>query len=79
MCSRQRYPGLVKGTRHVWVKPAYTPVEFPGLVLGWRSTPDGWEAQVTYVERGDRVVIHWIAADQLRPVASSPQTHTAYG
>lgn len=46
--------------RHVWVRPEHTPTEMAGLVLEWRQTPDGWEAQVTYVEPRGRAVTEWL-------------------
>lgn len=55
--------------RHVFVRPAHSPVECPGLVIAWRkSAPDAWEAQVTYVEPRGRVVTEWLPADRMRPV-----------
>jgi hypothetical protein len=67
------------GVRHVWVRPAFVPVELPGFVLAWRSTADGWEGLVTYADRDGRIVTDWLPAANLRPIKSSPQTGSAYG
>jgi hypothetical protein len=56
------------GVRHVWVRLAFVPVELPGLVLHWRSTENGWEGLVAYVDREGRTVTDWLAATALRPV-----------
>jgi hypothetical protein len=62
---------------HVWVnlsnlstQPAQ---EYPGLVLGWRRTSDGYEAQVVYVipsrtqRHSDASQIAWLPASKLKP------------
>jgi hypothetical protein len=67
------------GVRHVWVRPAFVPVELPGLVLDWRSTPEGWQGLVNYVDREGRIVTEWLPAANLRPVKTAPQTGSAYG
>lgn len=66
--------------RHVWVRQEHIPSELPGLVLEWRQTPDGWEAQVVYVDPGGSTTIEWVPAGRLRPVeGSAPRTGSAYG
>jgi hypothetical protein len=62
---------------HVWVnlsnlttQPAQ---EYPGLVLGWRRTSDGYEAQVVYIipsrtqRHSDASQIAWLPASKLKP------------
>jgi hypothetical protein len=53
--------------RHVWVDTD-TGGQHPGLVLEWRKTRDGWEAQVAVV-RTNSVLTTWIPATALHPVA----------
>lgn len=67
------------GVRHVWVRPAFVPVELPGLVIDWRSGDTGWEGLVTYADRDGRIVTEWFPAAQLRPIRVPPQTGSAYG
>ena len=67
------------GVRHVWVKPAFVPVEAPGLVLIWKRTPDGWQALVTWIESGGRVVTDWVEPAELRPIQSQRSTGSRYG
>ena len=67
------------GVRHVWVRPAFVPVELPGLVLDWRSTDEGWQGLVNYVDRDGRIVTEWLPAANLRPIKTAPQTGSAYG
>ena len=55
--------------RHVWCRPPFVPVEFPGFVLAWKQLEDGvWEALVTYVDKHEQIVTEWIPADRVRPV-----------
>ena len=59
--------------RHVFVNVSrlkQAPAEYPGLLIDWRQTTRGWEAQVAYVVDGDESSLHvaWCAADQLRPL-----------
>ncbi len=64
----------------MWVRPAFTPVEMPGLVLEWRRDGEGaWRALVTWVETRGRVVTAWVPAEELRPVQAPPQTGSLYG
>jgi hypothetical protein len=53
--------------RHLWVRPEQSPTEMPGLVLECRQNPD-WEALVTYIEPGGRVITDWVPEDQVRSV-----------
>lgn len=59
--------------RHVWINLSNlnrAPAEFPGVIITWRRTTTGWEAQVAYVTATDaRETLHvtWTAADHLRP------------
>lgn len=62
----------------MWVRPAYVPVEVPGLVLLWDRTPDGWRALVTWIEQGGRVATDWVAVADLRPIPSRPSTGSRY-
>jgi hypothetical protein len=62
---------------HVWVNlsnlTSHVAQEYPGLVLGWRRTSDGYEAQVVYVIPGrnqrhsDSSQIAWLPASKLKP------------
>ena len=55
--------------RHVWVTDSDVPA--PGLVLDWRRSDrhlPGWEAQVAVV-RGGAVLVTWVDASHLQPVA----------
>lgn len=63
----------------MWVRPSFTPVEMPGLVLGWKREGDGWEALVTWVEPRGRVVTDWVKSEELRPVKATPSTGSMYG
>jgi hypothetical protein len=64
---------------HVWVNlsnlTTQVAQEYPGLVLGWRRTSDGYEAQVVYVIPGkthrysDASQIAWLPASKLKPRA----------
>lgn len=60
----------MSGVRHVWVRPGKGPTEMPGLVLGWRQTPE-WEAQVIYVDPRGRTEIAWLPVDELRPLGNA--------
>lgn len=73
------YSGVMAGVRHVWVRPAFVPVELPGLVIDWRSGDQGWEGLVSYADRNGRIVTEWLPAANLRPIKTSPQTGSAYG
>lgn len=57
-----------KQRRHVWVRSGGGPT-YPGLVLAWRRTGDGfgWEAQVA-VARPGSVLTSWLPAADLTPV-----------
>ena len=57
-----------KQRRHVWVRSGGDLV-YPGLVLAWRRTSDGfgWEAQVA-VARPGSVLTSWLPAADLTPV-----------
>lgn len=60
--------------RHCWVQgPAEDPGPFPGLLLAWRRSPDGWLGRVAYVlldEHARPVLIDtWVAAGSLRPAS----------
>lgn len=62
---------------HVWVNlsnlTTQVAQEYPGLVIGWRRTSDGYEAQVVYVIPGknqrhsDASQIAWFPATKLKP------------
>lgn len=62
---------------HVWVNLSNLETqiaqEYPGLVLGWRRTSDGYEAQVVYVvpsrtqRYSDASQIAWLPAGKLKP------------
>ncbi|WP_370287881.1 hypothetical protein [Nocardioides sp.] len=67
------------GVRHVWVRPAFVPVELPGLLIEWRCDDDGWRGLVSYADRDGRIVTEWLPAGNLRPIKSSPNTGSAYG
>lgn len=58
---------MAAGRRHVWVAvPGGS--RLPGLVVAWRRDGDGWQAHVALV-RDDAVLLRWVAAADLRPVA----------
>ncbi|CAN5294404.1 hypothetical protein BH09ACT10_BH09ACT10_26180 [soil metagenome] len=59
---------------HVWVQLSHLSKmaqrEYPGLLLGWRKTGSGWEAQVIWIIPGagsDSAHVDWVSAHQLRP------------
>ena len=55
---------------HVYVNVSRlkrAPAEYPGLLIDWRRTTRGWEAQVVYVTEVGGTAVLWCAADQLRP------------
>lgn len=64
---------------HVWVNlsnlTTQVAQEYPGLVIGWRRTSDGYEAQVVYVvpsrtqRHSDASQIAWLPASKLKPRA----------
>jgi hypothetical protein len=54
--------------RHVWVDVSGG-YRHAGLVVSWRRTSDGgWEAQVA-VARDASILVQWVPADRLTPVA----------
>lgn len=55
------------------------PTEFPGLVLDWKQTPDGWQALTIYVKPGGATHIEWFDSEHLRPILTSPRIGSAYG
>lgn len=67
-------PPTASRVRHVWVNLSYVEkvdTGYPGVIIDWRRSANGWEAQVAYVTDGKRSTLHvtWCAAEQLRPVA----------
>lgn len=52
--------------RHVWamMSGGYT---YPGLILAWRRTDRGWEAQVAVAMRGT-VLVRWLPGTHVRPI-----------
>ncbi|MCW2790457.1 MAG: hypothetical protein JWQ91_1264 [Aeromicrobium sp.] len=62
---------------HVWVNLSnlanQSTQEYPGLVIGWRRSSDGYEAQVVYVIPGkvqrysDSALVAWLPAHKLKP------------
>ncbi len=58
---------MAAGRRHVWVTVPGG-IRLPGLVVAWRRDGDGWQAQVALV-RDDAVLLRWVSAADLRPVA----------
>lgn len=63
---------------HVWVKATTTPDQWPGLVLDWRRSGEGWEALVVY-KRTEDAVTEWVDQQRLTPIPSQPSAGTAYG
>lgn len=58
--------------RHVRVNlsnVAKAAVEYPGVILTWRRTGAGWEAQVAYATTTNESALHvvWAPADRVRP------------
>ncbi len=58
---------MAAGRRHVWVAVPGG-IRLPGLVVAWRRDGDGWQAHVALV-RDDAVLLRWVSAADLRPVA----------
>jgi hypothetical protein len=58
---------VVAGRRHVWVAVPGG-IRLPGLVVAWQRDGDGWQAHVALV-RDDAVLLRWVSAADLRPVA----------
>lgn len=62
--------------RHVWLNLSNVkraPSRYAGIIVDWRRTATGWEAQVAYVTNGsDRADLHviWCEAERLTPVAT---------
>ena len=52
--------------RHVWVD-CIGGFRYPGLVIAWRRTADGWEAYVAILRQGS-VLVAWEKASDLHPV-----------
>jgi hypothetical protein len=52
--------------RHVWVDCSGG-FRYPGLVIAWRRTADGWEAYVAILQEGS-VLVTWEKAADLHPV-----------
>lgn len=67
--QRTTLPDRTAG-RHCWVQDAPGhPGRFPGLLVEWRSSPDGWWGRVMYAidDAGDaaRLVERWLPAECL--------------
>ena len=58
---------MAAGRRHVWVAVPGG-IRLPGLVVAWQRDGDGWQAHVALV-RDDAVLLRWVSAADLRPVA----------
>lgn len=63
----------------MWVRPAFVPVEMPGLVLLWRPTSNGWQALVTWIDPVGRITTDWCDPSTLRPIEGRPATGSRYG
>lgn len=67
-------PPATGKVRHVWVNLSRVDkvdTGYPGVIVDWRRTANGWEAEVAYVtDSTDRTSLHvlWCSADQLTPV-----------
>lgn len=68
--------------QHVWVSltGVWADDRVPGLLLSWRSTPQGWEgwvisAQAGVGARGDGPYVRqsWLPATAIRPLGPLPQ------
>lgn len=58
--------------RHVWVRPAFAIVDFPGLLLDWRDGAKGRELLVTYWREDEqRALTDWLSAEEVRPALTS--------
>jgi hypothetical protein len=58
--------------RHCWVAgPDQDPGPWPGLVLDWRRSDDGWSAWVVYlVGEGEPVAVQgWVERERLTPAS----------
>lgn len=59
---------MTSPVRHVWVRPSFSIVDYPGLLLAWRDSDKGREFLVTYWrEDEDRALTDWLTAEQVRP------------
>jgi hypothetical protein len=60
--------------RHCWVTgPERQPGPWPGLVLDWQQTEDGWRAWVVYLLGADEVVVQgWVERSRLAPAEAPP-------
>lgn len=68
--------GSAPQRRHVWVD-ASGGYRYPGLVLAWRQADGGgWEAH-TAVVRGRSVLVQWLPAADLHPVADDGPAYEA--
>lgn len=66
--------------RHVWINLSnlkQAPSIHPGLIIDWRQSERGWEAQVAHVATStdgtSSLHVSWVAANKLRP-AIEPST-----
>lgn len=54
------------GRRHVWVDCSGG-YQCPGLIMAWRQSADGWQAQVAVVCQAN-VLVQWVPGATLYPV-----------
>lgn len=66
-------PPTAGRVRHVWVNLSRVDrvdTGYPGVIIDWRRTAGGWEAEVAYVtDTTDKTSLHvlWCPASQIRP------------
>ena len=67
-------PSSTGRERHVWLNLSrlkQAPSAYAGLIVDWRRTTRGWEAQVAYVtetaEAAPTLHVTWCPAEQLTP------------
>jgi hypothetical protein len=69
--SRPTAPHDVAEGRHCWVHdPPDAPGTWPGLLVEWRRSGEGWQGRVVYTvvgTTGPRLVEEWLPAPRLEP------------
>lgn len=56
--------------RHVWVRTSDRSPIWPGILVEWRRTENGWQARVAYAAREGNVGDGWFTPEQVRPAQS---------
>lgn len=68
-------PPAAGRVRHDWVNLSRVDrvdTGYPGVIIDWRRTASGWEAQVAYVTDVGASTLHvtWCSVGQLRPAVA---------